>query len=105
MSENVQTAMFEILKAIQASIVDLRAEVVELRTTQDRRMESIEEVMRKQRRDMAGILVLVKGAAGVFKERVSSLETVSRLSSKTGSPEGFRCQALVAHKCLTLCCL
>ena len=67
--------MFEILKSIQGSIVDLRAEVVELRATQDRRMEAMELVMRKQRRDMAGMLVVMKAAAGVFEERVSNLET------------------------------
>ncbi len=67
--------MFEILKSIQASIVELRAEIAELRTTQDRRMESIEEVMRKQRRDTAGMLVMMKGVVGVFEERVTGLET------------------------------
>lgn len=67
--------MFEVLKSIQGSIVDLRAEVVELRATQDRRMEAMELVMRKQRRDMAGMLVVMKAAAGVFEERVSNLET------------------------------
>lgn len=75
MSDIVQTAMFEILKSIQASIVELRAEIAELRTTQDRRMESIEEVMRKQRRDTAGMLVMMKGVVGVFEERVTGLET------------------------------
>ncbi len=67
--------MFENLKSIQGSIVDLRAEVVELRTTQDRRKEAMELVMRKQRRDMAGMLVVMKAAAGVFEDRVSNLET------------------------------
>ena len=67
--------MFENLKSIQGSIVDLRAEVVELRRTQNRRMEAMELVMRNQRRDMAGMLVVMKAAAGVFEERVSNLET------------------------------
>ena len=67
--------MFELLKSIQASIVELRAEIAELRTTQDRRMESIEEVMRKQRRDTAGMLVMMKGVVGVFEERVTGPET------------------------------
>ena len=75
MSDSVQSAMFENLKSIQGSIVDLRAEVVELRRTQNRRMEAMELVMRNQRRDMAGMLVVMKAAAGVFEEPVSNLET------------------------------
>jgi hypothetical protein len=63
MSENVQTAMFEILKSIQASIVELRTGQAEL-----------QELTRKQRRDTAGMLVLMKGVTGVFEERVTGLE-------------------------------
>ena len=65
--ENVQSVTLDILKAIQASIADLDGRV-------DARMSVIEDLMRKQRCDMAGILVLMKGAAGQFDERVTDLE-------------------------------
>ena len=74
MSDNVQTAMFEILKSVQASIGDLKQGQAELK-----------EIATKQRRDFAGILVLMKGAAGVFDERVGDLERrVTVLEERAG---------------------
>jgi phosphate uptake regulator len=63
MSDNVQSMMFEILKSIQTDSSDLKV-----------RMSAMEDLMRKQRRDTAGILVLMKGAVGEFDQRVFSLE-------------------------------
>jgi len=66
--------MFEVLKSVQASIADLRAEMEDTRTEMRTGHAELKDLARKQRRDMAGILVLMKGAAGVFEERVTSLE-------------------------------
>jgi uncharacterized small protein (DUF1192 family) len=71
MSDNFQSAMLEILKSVQTSIVELRADIAGLRTE----IADIKELARKQRRDTAGILVMMKGVTGVFDERVTGLET------------------------------
>ena len=70
MSENVQTAMFEILKNIQAKLTehDRRFD------TLDKRFEAVEELLRKHRRDTAGLLVMAKGTAGQFAEDLAAVE-------------------------------
>ena len=75
MSDNVQTMMFDILKSIQKSISELDARVDGRLSALDNRMNAIEELLRKQRRDTVGILVMMKGVVGVFEERVTNLET------------------------------
>lgn len=84
MSDNVQSAMFEILKAVQASTARLEQSVGRLdqRVIElDRRVAELEsgqtelkDLARRQRRDVAGIMVMMKGVAGDFDERVSALE-------------------------------
>jgi uncharacterized protein YceH (UPF0502 family) len=69
-SENVQTAMFEILRSVQASVGDMRSQMAELRGE----VAELKDLARKQRRDVAGILVMMKSVAGDFDERVSDLE-------------------------------
>lgn len=63
MTENVENAIFEILKSIQAKLAD-----------HDQRFERLEDLMRKQRRDVAGILVIGKSTAGKFAEDLAALE-------------------------------
>ncbi|MDP3319959.1 MAG: hypothetical protein Q8S58_12595, partial [Bosea sp. (in: a-proteobacteria)] len=63
MGENVQTAMFEILKSIQGKLAD-----------HDRRFDELGDLIRKQRRDTAGLLVMAKGAAGQFAEDLAAVE-------------------------------
>jgi hypothetical protein len=68
--------MYEILKSVQESIAKLEQGQTELK-----------EIARKQRRDVAGILLLMKGAAGDFDERVGDLERrvkVPETQSQTG---------------------
>ena len=67
MTENVETAIFEILKRIQKDIADQRAETAA-------RLERLEETTRKQRRNIAGMLVVGKTMAGVFVERFEAVE-------------------------------
>lgn len=70
MSEHVQTAVFEILKSIQTKLVehDRRFDQV------DARFERLEDLVRKQRRDSAAMLVMMKGTAGLYEERLNQLE-------------------------------
>jgi hypothetical protein len=63
MSENVQTAMLENLKAIRAELADHRD-----------RFDTIESLIRKQRRDTAGLLVMAKSVVGDFAEQLAAME-------------------------------
>lgn len=69
-SENVQTAMFEILKSIQSKLAehDKRFDAVE------KRFDEIGEFARKQRRDTAGLPVMARAVAGVCAERVAAIQ-------------------------------
>jgi hypothetical protein len=55
--------MFEILKSIQAQQAE-----------HGRRLDSIEDLVRKQRRDTAGLLVMAKSVTGDFAEQVAAIE-------------------------------
>ena len=70
MSVNVETALFEILKAVQESIAGLDHRMAGL----ERGQAELKEMARKQRRDLAGLLVMMKSVSGDFDERVSDLE-------------------------------
>ena len=77
MSDNVQTAMFEILKSVQTNIGDLKSQVDGLNSrfaNLEQGQVELKELARKQRRDVAGIMVMMKSVAGDFDERVSALE-------------------------------
>ena len=80
MSENVQTAMFEILKSIQAKLVehDQRFDAVE------QRFDELGDLIRKQRRDTAGLMVMAKGAAGQFAEDLAAVEERVRVLEARG---------------------
>jgi hypothetical protein len=64
-SDNVQTATLEILKKIQSDISGIKD-----------RLDRIEDINRKQRRDSAGMLVMMRATAGDFDERVSEVEAL-----------------------------
>ena len=70
MSENVQTAMFEVLKTIQAQLVehDKRFDAV------DTRFDELGDLVRKQRRGTAGLLVMAKSITGNFAEELAAIE-------------------------------
>ena len=74
MSDNVQTAMFEILKSIQASVAETNTRLERFQTEVDVRLERVEAALRKDRRNAAGMLVMMRATAGDFDERVSELE-------------------------------
>jgi DNA repair ATPase RecN len=74
MSENVQTTMFEILKRIQADMSSFRAETNERFEKIEQRFDELGMLFRKQRRDMAGLLVMAKGTSGQFAEDLAAVE-------------------------------
>lgn len=67
MSEKPHDLTLDILKQIQADMAAFRRDV-------DDRLDRIEEIQRKTRRDSAGMLVMMRATAGDFDERVSEVE-------------------------------
>lgn len=88
MGDNVENATFEILKGIQASLAQVLARFDNLEARMgnfEMRMEGLETGMRKDRRNAAGMLVLMVATAGDFDARVSAVkEPVAALESRTG---------------------
>ncbi len=77
MSENVQSVMLDILKRIQADVSGLKTDVAELKTDVGdlkQRVIRLEDLAKKQRRDSAAMLVMMRGTVGVFTERMDALE-------------------------------
>ena len=74
MADTSTDAVPQILMKIQKSISVLRSEVGQFRQSTDTRFERIESLIRKQRRDSAGMLVMMRAAASDFDERVSEVE-------------------------------
>jgi ribosomal protein L29 len=67
MTDNVQTAMFDILRKLQEEVAALRRETAA-------GFARNVELARKHRRDAAGMLVMIKATAGDFSERVDAVE-------------------------------
>jgi hypothetical protein len=84
MAENVQTAMFEILKSIQADLASFRAETNERFGKIDKRFDEIGELLGKHRRDIAGLLVMAKGTSGQFAQDLAAVEERVRILETRG---------------------
>jgi hypothetical protein len=85
MSDNVENATFEILTGIQASLADLRVETVTRFDRLEARIDRLDLGLRKDRRNAAGMLVMMRATAGDFDARVSEVEErVAALESGTG---------------------
>lgn len=87
MSENVQTAMYEILKKIQAQLTehDKRFDAVDKRfDAVEKRFDEMGELVRKQRRDTAGLLVMAKSITGNFAEELAAIEERVRVLEASG---------------------
>jgi chromosome segregation ATPase len=90
MADAPTDAVPQILTKIQDSISTLRSELGTvrselgtLRSDLTPRLDRIENIVRKQRRDAAGMLVLMRTAASDFDERISDLgERVSALEDR-----------------------
>jgi BMFP domain-containing protein YqiC len=81
-------AVLPILAKIQESIAALRtefrSELGQFRQSTETRLDRLEALVRKQRRDAAGMLVMMRAAASDFDERVSEVEErVAALEGKT----------------------
>ncbi|MGJ4908502.1 hypothetical protein [Bradyrhizobium sp. HKCCYLS2033] len=74
MTDTPADAVHSILIKIQESISALRMEVGQFRQDNRAEHERMETLIRKQRRDSAGMLVMMRAAAGDFDERVSAVE-------------------------------
>ena len=73
MAERPTDVTLDILMKIQDGIVDLRE-----------RLERVEDIARKHRRDGAGMLVMMRATAGDFDQRVSEVEDrVAVLEART----------------------
>ena len=62
--------MLEILKRIKADVSELKADGSDLKA----HMERVERLVRRQIRNNAGMLVMMRATAGAFDERVGILK-------------------------------
>jgi glycine cleavage system pyridoxal-binding protein P len=63
MSDNVHSLTLDVLKQLQSGFAEMRD-----------RLDRIEDISRKHRRDSAGTLVMMRATAGDFDARVSEIE-------------------------------
>ena len=74
MRDNVESATHEIPKSMHASIAELNAKI-----------DALDAGMGKDRRNVAGMLVMMRAVAGDFEERVTDVvDRVSALESTAG---------------------
>ena len=78
MANSVESVTLDILKSIQASIAQFRAETNE-------RLDRLEAAMRKDRRNVSGMLVMMRATAADFDERVSEIE--ERVAALEATPQ------------------
>ena len=84
MADNPTDAVHQILIKIQDSISSLRSELGQFKLENQVQHERMEGLIRKQRRDAAGMLVMMRAPASDFDERVSEVEErVAALEAKT----------------------
>jgi hypothetical protein len=67
MSENVDDAVPRILMKIQDDIAAFRRDVTD-------RLDRIETVQKQERRNSAAMLVMMRGTAAVYEERLTQIE-------------------------------
>ncbi len=89
MRENVQPVMLDILKRVQSDVSGLKVDVSDVKSRVERietrvegvesRLDRLEELTKKQERNGAAILVMMRGTVGVFDERLQHLEEDVRL--------------------------
>ena len=84
MADHATDAVHQILIKIQDSISSLRSELGQFKLENQVQHERMEGLIRKQRRDAAGMLVMMRATASDFDERVSEVEErVAALEAKT----------------------
>ena len=65
MANNHNDEILELLKRVQADIANIRD-----------RLARLEDVSRRQRRDLSGMLVMLRGRDDDFKEQVDEIESI-----------------------------
>jgi hypothetical protein len=73
MLENVDNAMLDILKKIQADVSDVKG-----------RMDKLEMLVKEQGRDSAAMLVMMRSTVGTYDERIKLIEEDVRLLMERG---------------------
>jgi hypothetical protein len=84
MTENVETAMFEILEKVQTDMAAFRAETNTRFDALDRRFEEGREILGKHSRDIAGLLVMTKSTSGQLAEDLAAVEERVRVLESRG---------------------
>ena len=74
MTEAPTDLILPILMKLQEEVATIRKDTVAIRKDMSEGFANVDAQFRKQRRDMAGMLVMMKSTAGHFEERVTSLE-------------------------------
>ena len=77
MADNVQSAMFEILKRIQSDVSELKTDVSGLKgdvSVLKTDVAQLKAIAIKQRRDSAAMLVMFRATVGHFNERLCKVE-------------------------------
>ena len=67
MSENIKDVVPQILMKIQEDLAAFRRDVTE-------RLDRLEIIQKQERRNTAAMLVMMRGTAGVYEERLNQLE-------------------------------
>jgi hypothetical protein len=84
MADNPTDAVPQILIKIQDGVSSLRSELGQFKLENQMQHERMESLIRKQRRDAAGMLVMMRATASDFDERVNEVEErVGALEAKT----------------------
>ena len=74
--------MLEILKRIQADMSGVKADMSGVKdrlTGVEGRMERLEALVRKQGRDSAAMMIMMRGTVGIFDDRLNVIEEDVRL--------------------------
>jgi len=86
MSDNTENLVLEILKSIQVQLADQsrRLDVINAFVAETGpKLERLEDLARRQRRDTAGLLVMAKAVSGDFAEEIADLQKrVDRLEAQ-----------------------
>jgi|APAra7269096714_1048519.scaffolds.fasta_scaffold41817_1 hypothetical protein len=87
MSDNVENAVFEILKRIQGDLSAVRLELSEFRRDNSAEHERIDAAIRGERRDNSGAFLLTRTMFGDLNARVTDLESrIDRLEDRKHQP-------------------
>jgi hypothetical protein len=72
------------VSAIRSEVGTLRSEVGQFRTSVEGRLDRLEQLNHKYRRDAAAMMVIMRATAGDFDERVNEVvERVAALEART----------------------